>query len=234
MPLIRGVFSCWGALRMPAVNPFSEEAAFFKDNVLSAGASPFNAPVISFHGRLDGTNPYLDDASQDFLNSQIPPYNSENFCFYQNGTYQIKMQNVLPLTRQFTKKGSGLTVYNILKDSRINRFTEFYGDCDAKHGLTGEVTNPNRYKSDYGTGYITDAAVTSYIAGRIAVFCQKIMNYSNAGRIHPSFRYLKDGTNDARSYFINCKNNRQCSDNVDLNNCPVTPDFDINCDPINL
>jgi hypothetical protein len=73
-----------------------------------------------------------------------------------------------------TTYGSISFFYNILQP--LNIPSEIYIDCQAHNGL--DTDGPN-YQSDYGTGYHTASATTTYIVSRAAIFFQNIIgNYA--------------------------------------------------------
>ncbi len=216
LPIIRGILSCWGALRMPlkhgGQDVDADEPLFFlpdSDDVTNSQ----NPPVIAFHGKLDTTNIYPDDDEQYISNSTSNSRRKENDCLLEAENFIIKQPEMgPPAVNFFVKKGSGLNIYNILKDDRIDRFTLLYSDCNAGHGL--------KYSTDdYSSGFTDETNVTKYIAARTAVFCQAVMNYTSTSRVHPPANYT-----GSRSHFVDCLDSRICDEDAfpGSNDCTVT------------
>ncbi len=210
-PVIRGILACWGALLLPWVDNSNTNAVSF----FTSTDSNANPPIIAFHGALDPEIAYYsDDKKQDYKNSYNPKYKKETRCLDSgNSTDKFLLKATgSDHDKVYVTKLSGLDMYNLLKDSAINRKAELYTDCNGGHGLKFTST----YFPNYGTSYTDETAVTKYIAERAAVFFPTIMIYNATHLLnHPPF----DSSCD--THFIDCQNLRVCGGS-DNNSCTLT------------
>lgn len=210
-PTIRGVLNCWGGVVIPKSDDNDETDFFVGGNDLA------NPPMIIFHGYLDETVPYIDtdplEDLQDIHFSTSSTFKKTNVCLDTSGSFIVKKPT--ETTPVSVKTCSSINLYNALADSRIDRFTEIYTDCNMRHGLDDKVDGVETSIADFATGFADTDQVGLYIVQRSAVFFQAIMNYSTLSG-HPPFGYV-----NGKTKFFDCVNNRICTDSGDNNNCPT-------------
>jgi|GEM_PF-2806850 len=217
-PRIRAVLNCWGGISIP--KSFDENATYpnpdlgkvekgFFEAVGSEDANKINPPMIAFVGNNDAVIPVPDlSDDQDFINSNTLAFRKENVCLENAGNFIIKSSGTLPDLDIYVKSGSSQNMYYILKE--LNRFTEFYVDCDMGHGIHDyEVDN-----FDVNTHLATSPdLVFTYIAVRAGIFFQTCMNVSPYTN-YPPFNYRGKSLfistdDDANDHVIN---HRICAD----------------------
>ncbi|HRI21458.1 MAG TPA: hypothetical protein PLA68_10920, partial [Panacibacter sp.] len=202
-PNIAGVLNLWGGLPIPKSYD-DDEASFF-----SVADDHANPPLIAFHGYLDDTVDFKDNAKQDVKFSKLPMtgdpgYNSESFCLNSTVSYTVAAFHN-PTPGPLVKRCSSLNMYKTLKE--LNRYAELYYDCQADHGLGTTC--------DYGIGNTNNTVVTKYIVQRAANFFQVIMN--NTAPV--AFGITE------RSVFRDCQNFRNLGSTVtDASGCTDLPD----------
>lgn len=176
--------------------------------------------MIIFHGFLDAVIPYVDidngnqTDGQDVIFSVDQAYKKTNVCLNTNGNFILKNASQEPPSI-FVKTCASINLYNVLADSRVNRFTEIYTDCNMEHGLDDKMNGVETSTADFATGFADTDQVGIYIVQRAAVFFQAIMNYTSLSS-HPPFGYIP-----GRTKFLDCVNSRICTDTGDNNNCPT-------------
>ena len=187
-PRIAGVMNLWGGIPIPKGYDNKEDSFF-----TGGGSIILNTPLIAFHGNKDDVVKFKDNYEQDVLFSKLPApfiqdFHSENRCLNSNNYYSVKSfeddDTIL------VKRCSSLNMYNVLK--KLGIFTELYYDCNGGHGLGANV--------EFGIGTDSTVLVTRYIAQRVAIFFQAIMNHTAPGP--PPFGLT------GRSVFRDCENFR--------------------------
>ena len=247
-PVIRGVICMWSGISIPYSydgedDRGASEKEFFKAN---ATTEPWaNPPMIAFHGDDDTVFPFYDGTSpikQDINLSPTPDlgnndYNSSNLCTIQGRTFKQYIDPALNDPPEL-KMCSSLNMTYILY--RFNRYVELYLDCDMAHGLDNNCEvcpgpngpadkkkndngscSPCVFNSDFGTGFTNTEAVITYMANKVAVFLQTIMNYTGTLTSHPPVGYT------GRFFFKECVNNREVGQG---NNNTCTNGNNILCD----
>ena len=230
-PVIKGVACLWGGIQIPksfdgnATYPTGDDGGAAEKNFFPNSTTWANPPMIAFHGALDDTIPFYDGENFQDINLSDPPqgsnvnYNSDAACTLSNKTFQaFTDENVIEL-----KMCSSLNLYNILR--KRNRWTELYVSCLMAHGLDedcqlcsnvyknkDDCTKPCLFASDFGIGSQSSDEVITYMAQRIAVFFQSIMDYiTNVADAPPPKNYR------GQSMFVDCENFRICA-NATANN----------------
>ncbi|CAN5444655.1 hypothetical protein BH10BAC2_BH10BAC2_36560 [soil metagenome] len=220
---IIGTVSMWSAISIPSVydlDPSKEEYDFF------ANSTNLLKPHLGFAGKDDLTFPYYDDfeENQQFVYFNPPPtsgtnYNSTTYCIKSTqGPYHLEEDQGTP----DLINGSCLNMYKILDHFGIK--SELYLDCNMGHGLDQKcitcpsnpgsaswyvsnlgVCTPCVFDSDFGTGLTDPDLVYKYMAQRIAVYFQAVLN----GRSQLLVNYQ----------FVECQNNRKkCKTNIACSN----------------
>jgi Secretion system C-terminal sorting domain/alpha/beta hydrolase fold len=197
---IKGVLSMWGGVPLP-MSFENKQSAFFKSYNPAD-----NPPLIGFHGLSDPVFPISGKAKQRVYFSPaiggdvLTNYNKESFCLGNN----IEVEGVAETPDLVNI--SAQNMYYILK--KLGRLTEFYVDCDMKHGVQNDCDTCS-FKNDFGTGVSDEKSVYGYIAQRTATFFQAVLNNAK-----PS-----DFANTT-TMFVNCENKRvQCNYADNDNNC---------------
>ncbi|MBS1747079.1 MAG: alpha/beta hydrolase [Bacteroidetes bacterium] len=171
---IKGVLDQWGSVSLPysyngTVIDSTNAKDFFTQRI----------PVICFHGQLDNVINIYQQAINfapvdNSTNGYGSTFNKETTCLI---TPSFKTNGSLTPGPDITTYGSISFFYNILQP--LNIPSEIYIDCQAHHGL--DADGPN-YQSDYGTGYHTASATTTYIVSRAAIFFQNIIGNNAQAR----------------------------------------------------
>ncbi len=193
-PLVKGVLAMWGGL--PVHRSFySNTANYFNTNTV-------NPPLIGFTGKKDSTFP---PGKNYFYFSTTPvsaaKYKTESLCLVGTGSYSNPddVPNPMDPTVNADAVCVGIdTLHATFK--RIGKYSEVYVDCQMGHGLDPDSVGVT-YKSEFGTGAMTQTDVINYIAGRAATYFAAIMNAST----YPLSLIT-------RTRFIECSNSRSHCD----------------------
>lgn len=192
LPLIKGVLSMWGGVPLPLTYIAKQDSFFYSTN------SNYNPAFIGFQGYRDGVFPYdtiIPNVNNQRMYFHDPPihvgdvdYNSESRCLLTGtGPYSLDTD---PGTPDLIN-GSSINLYKIIKS--FGKATEYYLDCQMKHGL--DKQDGVNFHSDFGTGYTTSHDVYNYIVQRSTTFFQAVIN----GATYSNFTYTK---------FTECENFR--------------------------
>lgn len=214
---VKGVLDLWGGVLLPSSYSVSNPSPFFFQNGHKL------PPTIAFCGKFDNIFDYVSKSLQfPFSPSFTPSVTSESYCL--NDPSGVTSYTVSAGTNYGNILGSQ-TIYEMLHNPANKIFTEFYLDCQMKHGLDNDCTqcNPGKkrvsglckqcYFSDFGVAIATDVTSTNlYIVQRAATFFQAVMNDT------PPYAAIHVLT----TKFVECQNNRYgCSPADNNNGCPT-------------
>lgn len=146
---VKAVMNLWGGVFVPFDKSF---AKYFYENKKNI------APLISFHGALDGLIP-IEEAPVYFLDS---PFNYQSYCVKKS--FQLVNNNGDDADLLYV---GSKRLYEFFKDN-LDISTELYVDCKMDHKISRN--------SGFGTGVTNVDSVQNYIVGRSATFFQSVVN----------------------------------------------------------
>ena len=188
---IAGVLDMWGGVLIPK-NTTASDFFFQSGNTIP--------PTIAFCGALDKTFVPTTKRLKFLEGVANAAFRNESFCL-QDSTGSTTF-TVSEDSTTYGKIVGSQNIYNMLHSNNV--LTEFYLDCDMKHGIQNPSTD------NFGlTTATTDDAVNLYIVQRAATFFQAIMG----GKTLTDFTTTK---------FVECLNYRNTCDTADNNDsCPT-------------
>jgi acetyl esterase/lipase len=197
---IKGVMVLWGGMFIP--NSFKNNQSLFFTNATLK-------PLIAFHGKDDKVFPFYMDSVQDIYFSPPPKtdtefnYNRDTRCLIDTPYLLENKANTKDLIN-----ASPLNMYSILDSLAPATPKELYIDCDMRHGLDDDGLN---FDSEFGTGDTTRTQATFYIAQRVAIFFQAVMNGFTATDLNVSkFTECKNTRKKCEPSKLRCSNNDIC------------------------
>ncbi len=146
---VKAVMNLWGGVFVPFDKSF---ARYFYENKKNI------APLISFHGALDGLIP-LEEAPIYILDS---PFNYQSYRVSSPFRLLNKNGDDADLLYVGSKR-----LYEFFKDN-LDISTELYVDCKMDHKISRS--------SGFGTGVTNVDSVQNYIVGRSTIFFQSVVN----------------------------------------------------------
>ncbi len=198
----------WGSWLLPPAILSNIGSFFHQDRYIT--------PMIAFCGGRDSTfypimqNVYFDSITQFHYKTKIINLKKDSFCLPFASKYEL-----------FPKiSGRDLIGYGSAKiTSLLNSAgypTEFYFDCDAKHGFETDC-DTCAFLANYGTQDSTEDSMEVYFAERSISFFQSIINGSASGLHDVKFTECENyrvTCNSADSNH-NCRNTDTCPNSFD-------------------